>query len=296
MYVDCQTGQRIVTQEEKEKSAQRIRQETQQKAAQQARATEAEKKRLEKAIEKRKQQLKKERQKQLAKQTQVPQQVQINGETYYLSAKPGGSSFAGIQSHDWMISAYGGFGTYSSGETQYDSVNIAANKMTFWSAGASGLFFPSCYVGLGLGIETDQFARGKKEHFSSYSSGGGWSHYEYGDGESRISLEKLMFLGRLNLNPAHGARLYVPFGGGYGRVKETQKIAIHVSNWPGTSYSWKDEKHYAKSTLIYFAGLGLEFDLTEYVSLGLEGRYTRFSYRSSTFAYVNGLAKVNVKF
>lgn len=296
IYVDCQTGQRVITKEEREQAQRLKEQAAKAQAAEQARAAQAEEKRLEKAIEKRKQQLEKERQKQEKQQqmAQTPQTVQIGGQTYYLSPKK--QQATGIEPYDWMISAYGGFGTYLSGESNFDGVKIKVKNMTFWSGGLSGMFFLNRYLGVGVGAETDQFVRGKTRYSSSYASGSGWSSAQYGEYTPEISLEKLMFLGRLNVNPAHGARLYIPFGLGYGRVKETQKEQGFIYNWPGSSYSWNSKQSITKSTFVYFAGIGLEFDLTNYVSLGLEGRYNRFSYRGSTFGYVNGLAKVNVKF
>lgn len=152
------------------------------------------------------------------------------------------------------------------------------------------MYFLNPYLGIGLGLETDQAPKSDRQGKTSY---GGFPYY--GESESKVSLYKAMLQGRLNVNPAHPVRLYVPFGIGYGYVQDKQTHTKYVYNGMYTSAVNNNATH-TDSTLVYFAGLGLEFDLTATVSLGVEGRYNRFGYAHETFAYVNGLAKVNIKF
>ena len=131
IYVDCQTGQRVITRQKKDK-VEKIRQRADEKVS-----------------------------KQKPQAHQLPKTVQVNGQTYYLSQQAKQRGVSGIEPHDWMISAYGGFGTYLSGESNVAGVKIPVKDMTFWSGGLSSLFFPTRYLGVGIGVETDQFVRGK---------------------------------------------------------------------------------------------------------------------------------------
>lgn len=283
--IDCDTKQRVLTKNEIKKREQELEAARQQKAAQEMRALEAKQKQLEKALEKRKNQLEKEKKKG-EKKTAPAQTVQINGNTYSIVNNQESRYPVGICSHDWMLSVYGGFGTYRKGESNYNAIKIPVKNMAFWSGGLSGLFFLNSYLGLGLGIEADQFQHAK-------SGARKYSYTFYMDVKSQISLQKVMLLGRLNLNPAHASRLYVPFGIGEGRVHEKQQGTIDSFIY---GYHYNIDETKTKYTVVYFAGIGLEFDLTDYVSLGLEGRYNQFVYNKSTFNYINGLAKINVKF
>lgn len=249
--VDCQTGKRVITAKEKERMAQKIRAEEERKAQEKQ-------KELERAIEKRKQELAKKRQSSIS-----GKRVLIDGKYYYLSEEParGGKSSGGIRAGDWLFSVYGGSGAYTKGEVGIE-YREEYNEYLKWSAGVSGLYFINSYFGAGLGIDWDR-------------------------DKSGISLTKLSLLGRLNLNPHYPARLYLPFGVGYGRVEEK---GIYWSGGRGlVSYEEKSNE------VVYFVGLGLEFDLTERVSMGIEGRYNCFKFRSTDFAYLNGLLKLNIK-
>lgn len=287
--VDCMTGKRIITAEDKARVAQAKQEaaDKQRRAAEKTRQTrirqaEAEQKKIEKAIEKRKKELAQQRQ----KQAQQPKRVQIDGKTYYLTEQAHSGNGSAIRAGEWMLSVYGGAGTYLSGKVQTGQTQINAKQVVLWSGGLSGMYFLNSYFGIGLGLETDQAPESDRQ---------GTSYSYYGKSTSKVSLYKAMLLGRLNLNPAHPVRLYVPFGIGYGYVQDKQTHTEYVYNGMYTSAVNNNATH-TDSTLVYFAGLGLEFDLTATVSLGLEGRYNRLEYAHETFAYVNGLAKVNIKF
>jgi len=279
--VDCKTGKRLITAQEKARMAQKIRAEEQRKA-------EAEQKKLEQAIEKRKKELAKKR-----KQGMSGKRVMIDGKYYYLSEEPtrgGKSGSGGIRGEDWLLSVYGGGGAYTKGGKSIGPTQeeLRYSGTVMWNAGISGLYFLNSYVGLGLGLEIDEHLSGGDKGEEDYSlGGGGW-----GEEKSRLSLEKLMLLGRLNLNPAYSTRVYIPFGLGYTRIEDKMRVEEH---YYGTGVDSVFSRKTHTNEFVYFAGLGLEFDLTEKVSLGLEGRYNCFKYKSSDFTYLNGLLKVNVK-
>ena len=285
--VDCQTGKRIITPEERAQT-EKIRQEAAKKArAERIRKAKAEQRRIEKAIEKRKRKLAKQRQ----KQAQHPRHVQMDGKTYYLYESPRNTGAVGIEEGNWLVSLYGGAGTYLTGKTHINYTTIDADRVILWSAGISGIYFINRYLGFGIGLELDQAPETDRKGHESYSK----SYREFGTVESKVSLQKALLLGRLNLNPAHSARLYVPFGLGYAYIKDKQKNQGVILNGY-SSYNISCDRTKTDTTLVYFAGLGLEFDLTERVSLGLEGRYNMFKYDDESFTYINGLAKVNIKF
>lgn len=301
--VNCQTGERIITAEEKAR-AEKQRLEAAAKArearAKRLQEIEAKQQRLEKAIEKRKQELAKKQEKQRAKRQaeeakrrakmqHQPKRLTLNGKTYYLAEQPSITPQAGIQKGDWLLSLYGGAGAYISGTIHTPQASVEAKQVLMWNGGLSGLYFINPYFGLGLGMEMDQALdngdNGEK-HYGSWTGSGIVS--------SKISLQKIMLLGRINLNPAHAARAYVPFGIGYGYVKEKRKVEEYFS-YPNYSYRNTSDT-LTDSTIAYFVGMGLEFDLTAYVSLGIEGRYNMFRYEGEQYSYANGLLKINVKF
>lgn len=275
--VDCQTGKRVVTAQEKERMAQKIRAEEERKAQEKQ-------KELERAIEKRKQELAKKRQSSMS-----GKRVLIDGKYYYLSEGPahGAKSNGGIRAGDWLFSVYGGGGAYTKGEKEINgSETLRYSGVTMWNAGLSGLYFLNPYIGLGLGLELDKSLSGGDKGEEDYSLGGvGWG-YE----KSRLCLQKLMLLGRLNLNPRYSTRVYIPFGLGYARVED--KIKGHIYS---SGYFYPLGGSITSNEIVYFIGLGLEFDLSQRVSLGVEGRYNSFKYNSSNMTYLNGLLKVNVK-
>lgn len=209
------------------------------------------------------------------RQPSVPRQVQIDGTTYYLDEEETGFS-KGISRGDWLVSLYGGVGAYVVGEIAEYEEKLEAKGSFLWSAGLSGMYFASEYFGLGVGIEIDELPQ-THDKLNVYT-------YE---AKGKLSARKIMLLGRLNLNPQHSVRAYIPFGVGYARLKGEMELDLG-----GASFSLEE----SKDELAYFAGFGLEFNITQTVSLGLEARYNSFDFMDENFMYLNGLAKLNIKF
>lgn len=278
--VDCITGQRIITAAEREQEKLAAEQARQRRIKE----AEAKQKEIEKAIEKRKKALEKQK----TQKVSTPKEVLIDGKTYYLTAAPNTKLDAGIHPSEWMISVYGGAGSYLAGEIPSYN-NISTKKTLVGSGGLSGLYFINNYWGFGGAIEMDVTTKTQDSYYYSNSRSISES--------SRLSLSKLMLMGRLNINPVHSTRLYIPFGVGITSLKEKRKNKTWSRNEETYQSLYKeDNQNFTDTTFIYFGGMGLEFDLTNNVSLGLEGRYNRFQYKHTTFTFVNGLAKVNVKF
>ena len=230
------------------------------------------------------------------RQPSVPRQVQIDGTTYYLDEEETGFS-KGISRGDWLVSLYGGAGAYIAGEVPVYGEKLEAKGSFLWSAGLSGMYFVSEYFGLGVGIEIDELPQ-THEKVTGYISSSPYG-IEYKNGKGQLSARKIMLLGRLNLNPHHSVRAYIPFGVGYSRIKGEIEADLRVSMNMG-SHSISGNSSFteteSKNELAYFAGFGLEFNITQTVSLGLEARYNSFDFMDENFMYLNGLAKLNIKF
>jgi len=294
--VDCVTGERIITQADIDREN-RAKEEAirQQKALEQKqneekqRQQQAEQKRQEKMRKQRQQEQRKLNNQKMRRQAAEGKRVQIDGKDYYLYEKPVRSQTSGIRSGDWMISLAGGGGAYLKApiDTGYGITDMKGTRNGgFWSASLSGMKFINSYFGIGLAVETNQHLDASS-NISFYAAGEG------GRIKPSIKTYNFMLLGRVNLNPAHAARLYIPFGIGYAAIKEKRSSELY--HWY-PYYVEARTDNYSDSSLSYFGGIGLEFDLTECVSLGLEGRYNKFSYKKQPFSYANGLLKVNVKF
>lgn len=288
--VDCQTGKRIITQED----LALLKKQKEEARQQRIKQAEVEQKKLEQAIEKRKRALAKQKAKQQAELNKqaAPKLVYIEGKAYYLTEQHSQKNSSGISAGNWMLSVYGGAGSYLQGNSKTKYTTVDVKNVVLASGGLSGLYFTSPYFGFGLGLEMDKAMK------SGYHGTNYFGHASfYGESTSEVSLYKAMLLGRLNINPSHAGRLYVPFGLGYGYIQDRQTNEVYVYNNESHSVSnYTNNTKNTGSTLVYFVGLGLEFDLTHTVSLGIEGRYNRFEYAGEAFAYANGLIKVNVKF
>ena len=293
--LDCVTGERIITQEDIARENERIQAEKEKQQAQQLREQQKQEKQVAK-IKREKEKRRAKAKKFAAKNTKQSQvkmkyrSIEIDGETYYLSAAP--KSFSErIEAGEWMISAGGGAGEFFSGRVTSDNegINLAATergRVSLWNASLSGMYFFNSYIGAGLELGMGA-ANGKRGYYH-------YSGRKEVAGEINISLYNVLAVGRFNLNPAHSVRAYFPFGAGYGQMKHT--FSEHVYQY----YPYYTSRYYERSKniplFIAFAGLGLEFALTQHVSFGLEGRYNQFFASGETFCFMNGLAKINVKF
>lgn len=269
--VDCITRERIITQADTNKNKEtKVEVANEQKILKQKQEKENKKKKLK--SEPKKQQIKSEE-----------QNLQINDKKNYLSKTSYKQKDIGVKSGDWMISIAGGGGGYLGGSIKSDYTNYDMKNSSLWGASLSITKFVNSYFGLGLEVGGDLNINSS---LTKYFWGPGYS----GDISSQMSVYKLLLLGRINLNPGHATRLYVPFGVGYTSIEEKRSTEMATP-----AYSFITDK-YTASSVGYFAGIGFEFNLTKNVSLGLEGRYNGFIYHSEPFAYLNGLIKLNVKF
>lgn len=171
----------------------------------------------------------------------------------------------GIEAGDSMFSLYGGFGS----ATQKSGMEIDGKNISWGNLGAelglSYLYFPSDYLGLGMDMRYAGF-RGSE----NVEDVPGWWHWHTLESKFNMDTFHVMGAGRINLNPYANVRVYIPFGAGI------------VFSSAEMEYWWDDrvmdKVDRSDSSLGWYAGLGIEFDLTDRLAWGLEGRYNSFRY------------------
>ncbi len=192
-----------------------------------------------------------------------------------------GTNPYGIAAGDVMLSAQGGY-AISTNRLRHDpnGLSVAGNwgKEGGYEWGLSVLVFPKDIFGLGVEYNSNRF----NATDTGTWIGGGW-HYS----KSKVKVDNLMLAMRLNANPNHRVRFYVPLGAGvdFFRVKE-EDIAGYP---PATSAT----KHY--TGFAWYAGLGLESSITERLIVGLEARMNGAHMKKALF-YATGIGRIGVKF
>lgn len=179
----------------------------------------------------------------------------------------------GIKPGHWMWSiSYTVIGDYPKGYVGYAKASKGDLGI---GTGISALYFSSRSFALGFGIdivETEKITDGS-----------------FNQTEGKLDYQMLKLMARINLNPDNSVRVYIPFGIGYGHFKQTYR---------GTIKSYYDYWNYDidkdANKLAHFVGLGLEFNVTPSLSLGLEGQYTAFKAWGEDFAFANAMLKLNI--
>ena len=137
--------------------------------------------------------------------------------------------------------------------------------------GLSYFYFPSPYIGLGIDGGIKGF-RG--------SNVTEWEHHghHWDCEETELSLQQFQLLGatRLYLNPGSRARFYVPLGAGISIVN------ADIDYTGDHHYSY--EENYSTTSFTYYAGLGLEFEVSNGLVFGFEARYNAFDYNMGKLA------------
>lgn len=208
-----------------------------------------------------------------------------------LCAWPTAVKAEGIQAGDQLASGYLGFGVplQESGikdpyGTELDWGDVSA------SYGASYLFFPSEYFGVGAEISGNNFTEAE---YDVYMPG------QHGTLKSSMNVYNFMFAFRANVNPQSRVRFYIPFGAGLTSAKGKVK---------GEGY-FNDDVSATTSSFGYFIGAGVEADLGESNwMLGGEVRYSGFKFDTNkyfddgdgfgkkNYSYLSFLVKVGYKF
>lgn len=171
-------------------------------------------------------------------------------------------SFAeGINAGDQMVSGTVGFGAgLQKSGWQFDGNDV--DWGTFGATfGASYMFFPSEYFGVGVEINDGVFA-GEEDDVTVLGV--------KTEMENAMNVFNLMASFRANLNPQERTRFYIPFGAGL--TSATQSIKETVGGWERTESA-------SYNSFGWFVGLGFEIDLGQgNWSLGGEARYNAFTY------------------
>ncbi|MBP3513198.1 MAG: outer membrane beta-barrel protein [Elusimicrobiaceae bacterium] len=163
------------------------------------------------------------------------------------------------------------------------------------SYGASYLFFPSEYFGMGVEINGNNFT--EAEYSVSY-------YGSYGKYKTSMDVYNYMLAFRANVNPQNRVRFYVPFGFGL----TSAKGKIKVNGYEAGEGYFDGELSGTSNSFGYFIGAGVEADLgqSNWV-LGGEIRYQGFQFDTAKYdidgisgkedySYLSFMAKVGYKF
>lgn len=203
----------------------------------------------------------------------------------------------GIEAGSQLASGYLGFGV----PLQESGVKAIGNTELDWgdvsaSYGASYLFFPTEYFGMGVELNGNNFTE------AEYSYSAAANHVKF---KTSMNVYNYMLAFRANVNPQNRVRFYVPFGFGLTSAKGKVKDNGYVT---GLGY-FDEEISKTSTSLGYFIGAGVEADLgdSNWV-LGGEIRYSGFKFDTDkyfedgdgfgkkNYSYLSFMAKVGYKF
>ncbi len=190
-----------------------------------------------------------------------------------------GSSYAGI---DYGLDA---------GSTRFGIYGGMSSPTTDWTWGGPELDKnPAGKTGPIFGVEfirniTPVFALGFDLGYSSYP--GQTISDALGDSEAKSNVFNGSVLARINFFPSQPTRVYIPFGAGL--------------NYFRTEVDGESANTTAPSLT---AGLGVEFDLSDIWTLGVEGRYSqifinddaKFGSDNDKFSSFNAMVKLGMRF
>jgi opacity protein-like surface antigen len=173
------------------------------------------------------------------------------------------AGFNGIENGDNHIILIGGAGFPVSPNDgfKYDDTTqqYAKNGIML---GLQYLHYVAAHIGLGLEGSFTQYSDSRPFYFSD-GTGTIWGNIK--EGGQRYNL---MALFKLNINPADRVRVYPIIGAGANYYKNVTKVEAYNG-----SHSVNDKVTTNSFMPAAFAGLGLEADLTELLTFGIEGRY-----------------------
>lgn len=148
--------------------------------------------------------------------------------------------------------------------TDFGEVNVAdrqaaiAHDAKLGKPGLGGelqaLYFLNPRVGLGISFEDQYFA-------SDFSSG--WRL------NTRTRMRNYMAVGHIFLTPQSAYKLYIPLGIGAAHTNFAMKFPDGNKHFTYTGFAW-------------YAGLGVERELSEHFNLGLEARYNGNKFHDSS--------------
>lgn len=164
-----------------------------------------------------------------------------------------------------------------------------------FSGALSLLFFIDKYVALGL--EGAFFQMDAKGGGLPYNGAPFWRPWMQ-EKDNYFSAWGLAAAGRIYFNPDSRFRVYIPAGVGYMSLKHETQYE-YAFDWPAWT-DWEEEPYKEDEKvgdgLYVYSGLGLEYDLTSSLALGLEGRAQAFKYSNQWLSTVTAMLTLGVKF
>lgn len=119
------------------------------------------------------------------------------------------------------------------------------------------LYFVGPRVGLGVSFSDQYFAK---------DLASGWQL------DTRTRMRNYMAVGHIFLTPQSSYKLYIPLGVGLAQTNFSMDFGPRGDS----------KKHFSYNGFAYYVGLGVEKDLSERFSLGVEGRYNGNKFHDST--------------
>lgn len=187
-----------------------------------------------------------------------------------LCVLPALSYAQGIEKGDHIVSGFFG-GAFSVEEASIDiPVSWGTAQEADWGNGALSygvqyLYAVNPYLAFGAEFNANNF---ESETDRFWSDG-------YADSiKTEMDVYSLLAAGRLTLNPKSGFRVYVPFGLGVASARSSISASV-----PDGSASQSDKD----TSFMYYFGFGLEGSVSEKAAVGLEMRYSRFSFDTGKY-------------
>lgn len=141
----------------------------------------------------------------------------------------------------------------------------------------------------GLGLEVSGFNTRESSLSSGYNGTSGRVNTQ---AKTDAEIYNIMLSARLNVNPQHELRVYIPFGAGVTVARMHTTIKEETAG-----VVTEDEGASNRNSLGYFAGLGIERNVWgEGGLIGLEGRYSNFGFHGSRYDYFSALLKFGYRF
>lgn len=234
----------------------------------------------------------------------------------------------GIQKGDLLVSIYGGYtkGTISLFSFQpIDSDNSELN-LSGNSYGLQFLLFINSYLGFGIDLSISRYVLTgnnifsktsifiNNDNFENYGKETYTNYYKHENYEG-LDIEKkdILVRGRINLNNS-SFRAYIPLGFGISIIKQKSNVIGYSQTdifqkdndgmYERGGYHYKLDKQFEnwqyseeKKEIAFcgYLGIGLELNLTNNISLGIEGRYNITTAKEQINVSV-GLLKLGYKF
>lgn len=199
----------------------------------------------------------------------------------------------GFNKGDLMIDGFIGIGSPVFTDYVFPHQESVDYDLMTIKGGARALYFLSSWFGIGLEFNvSNSFDDGEGRKIKPKNATDENETYM----KTAYSDQTVLVAGRVNLSNS-ATRIYVPFGLGMASVKQSADRVIRTYDEHQSSHVTplgKVEQN--ESVFAGYLGIGLEFNVTNHVSLGLEARYNIVNTSNVAINTANALFKIGYKF